>query len=206
MANLNSSAFIEEYLNASKVLLNIDRSVTFFGSARLSQNNIYYHKAYNLAKSLANHNIAIVTGGSTGIMEAGNKGAFDAGGVSVGLNAHFANEQELNAYVNFSYTFKYINLRKQFLINLSNLYVFFPGGFGTLDELFECIIDIISVGKGSRRILLYDHKFWNSFIGYCKHDLIPNNLISQDDLNLIELIDDKTDIDELSDFIAKSIC
>lgn len=160
---------MSEYVDGFEFLSKLDRTVTFFGSARLPETSPYYEKARDLAYRLATEGYTIVTGGGPGIMEAGNRGAAEAGGKSIGLNIELPLEQEFNPYVKQGIGFHYFMSRK-FMLDYSALaYVFFPGGFGTLDELFT-ISTLIQTGKADRDVpvLLIGREFWTPLLDWIK--------------------------------------
>jgi uncharacterized protein (TIGR00730 family) len=136
------------------------QGVTVFGSARLTENDVHYQKAYELGQKLAQSQCPVITGGGRGIMEAANRGAFEAGGRSIGLNITLPHEQQLNNYTTDSLQFEYFFARKVMLTFSSKAYVYFPGGFGTMDELTE-ILTLIQTGKiPTSPIFLYSREFW----------------------------------------------
>ncbi|PSM51564.1 putative lysine decarboxylase family protein [Campylobacter blaseri] len=176
---------IEEKLNFNK-----ERCITFFGSARFSSDNKYSQSAYKLAKKLADKKFTIITGGGGGIMEAANKGAFEAGhGKSIGINAILPNEQEVNQYVNNGMVFSTMALRKVALTKNSESFVIFPGGYGTLDELFEIFV-LVQSHKIKAKIFLFGTEFWTSLIDFLKTSLLENETIKEEELEIFKLSDD----------------
>jgi len=170
------------------------RTVTFFGSARTKPNNLWYAEAEALAYKLSKLGFTIVTGAGPGIMEAANKGAHDAGGISAGVAIKLEHEEKANPYVTRLETFKYFFVRKIMLAYSSKMYIFFPGGVGTLDELFE-IITLIQTRKiRSVPIILVDKKFWSPLLEWVKHTLYEKNaMISEEDMDIYTLVDDIDD-------------
>jgi uncharacterized protein (TIGR00730 family) len=183
---------MSEFVDGFEFLSKLDRTVTIFGSARLPQDNPYYQKARELAFRLSKHGFTIVTGGGPGIMEAGNRGAAEAGGKSVGLNIEMPLEQEFNPYVKQGIGFHYFMARK-FMLDYSALaYVFFPGGFGTLDELFT-ISTLIQTGKADRDvpIVLIGREFWEPLLDWVRDALVARwHTVGARDLEIWQLTDD----------------
>lgn len=183
---------MSEFVDGFEFLSKLDRTVTFFGSARLTEDNPYYQKARELSFRLAQEGFSIVTGGGPGIMEAGNRGAAEAGGKSIGLNIELPFEQEFNPYVKQGIGFHYFMARK-FMLDYSALaYVFFPGGFGTLDELFT-ISTLIQTGKADRDVpvVLIGRDFWKPLIKWVKTSHVAVlHTVAQRDLEIWQVTDD----------------
>ncbi|ASM39779.1 TIGR00730 family Rossman fold protein [Campylobacter sp. RM12327] len=170
-----------------------NRYITFFGSARLQNDNIYCKKAYELAKKLANNGFSIVTGGGDGIMQAANKGAYDAGKNSIGINIQLPFEQNSNPYINKGTKLKNLPLRKYALIEHSKAFIVFPGGFGTLDELFEILCLVQTKFREDNKIYLIGIDFWSKLDEFIRDTLVENMTITPNDTNLYTIEDD-TDI------------
>ncbi|WP_448588067.1 LOG family protein [Thermocrinis sp.] len=184
------SEFVEGFDTMSKV----GPAVTFFGSSRLNQENDFYKHAYRTAFLLGKMGFHIITGGGPGIMEAANRGAYDAGSLSVGLNIQIPTEQKPNRYQNLSVKFEYFFVRKVMLLKYSMAYVIFPGGFGTFDELFEALT-LIQTGKVYKfPIILYGTVFWRSLMDYMEHFMVPFGVISKQDISLISHADTPEDV------------
>lgn len=165
-------------------------SVTIFGSARTDKNDIYYKQACSLANKLSKRGFNILTGGGPGIMEAANKGAFENGVESVGLNIELPQEQDANKYTTTSLSFDYFFSRKVMLVKYSMAYVIFPGGYGTLDELFESLT-LIQTGKVEGvRVFIVGVEFYTPLIEFFKNSLLLEGTISQEDIDMITLTDD----------------
>ncbi len=180
-----------EFVQGFEFLSNLERTVTIFGSARLPESDPYYALARELGRRLAQANYTVVTGGGPGIMEAGNRGASEAGGHSVGLNIQLPMEQKLNPYVKEGMGFQYFFSRK-FMLDYSALaYVFFPGGYGTLDELFT-ILTLVQTGKsnGAVPIILVGREFWQPLLDWIIGTLTARRLIGPNDAALLHLTDD----------------
>ncbi len=173
-----------------------NKSVTFWGSARLPIDNEYYQKALRLGRRLAGElNCMIVTGGGPGIMEAGNRGAYEMGKPSLGLTINLPTEQFTNQYVTEEIPFYFFFTRKTLMAYSAEAYLYFPGGFGTLDELFE-ILTLVQTGKISRLpIVLVGKKFWEPLDQFIKQTLlVENKTISEGDLELYKILDDEDEI------------
>ena len=170
------------------------RCITFFGSARFDENDKYSQKARGLARLLA-PKFTIFTGGGGGIMEATNRGASEAGAKSVGVNIILPREQDMNKFADFKFTFNYLYVRKCALIEKSDFFVVFPGGFGTLDELFE-VITLKQTGKKSCEIYLYDREYFAPLVEFFKISLLKNGAICEDELLNFTLCDDINQIYE----------
>lgn len=178
-----------------------NKYVTFFGSARLKSDNIYCKKAYKLAKKLAFNGFSIVTGGGDGIMQAANKGAYDAGKNSIGINIQLPFEQNSNPYINKGTKLTNLSLRKLALIEHSKAFVVFPGGFGTLDELFEILCLVQTKLREDNKIYLIGIDFWSKLNDFIKTTLVDNMTISPNDINLYIIEDD---IDIVFNYIINS--
>lgn len=170
------------------------RCITFFGSARFDENDKYSQKARELARLLA-PKFTIFTGGGGGIMEATNRGASESGAKSVGINIILPREQDMNKFADFKFTFNYLYVRKCALIEKSDFFVVFPGGFGTLDELFE-VITLKQTGKKSCEIYLYDREYFAPLVEFFKISLLKNGAICEDELLNFTLCDDINQIYE----------
>lgn len=181
----------KELVKAFKILNKYPKRVTFFGSARdLDNNKDDCDAAYNLAGKLADQGYMVLSGGGAGIMGASNKGAFDAGGASVGFNIKLPHEQSPNPYTTDELEFHYFFTRKVSLSFYSHAYIYFPGGFGTLDELFE-IVTLIQTRKMPRlKVILFGHWFWDGLDAFIKHNLLENGFISDGDEQLYTITDD----------------
>jgi len=192
-----------EFVQGFELLRENGLSATFWGSARTSPDNKYYLDAEKLAAKLAKKGFAIVSGGGPGIMEASNVGAFKVGGKSVGLNIQLPFEQVLNPYTTQSMNFDFFFSRKVMLTYASEVYVYFPGGFGTLDELFE-ILTLIQTKKIERiPVVLYGSEFWSPLLEFFEHQLLDEfETISPEDLDLFYVADS---VDEAMKYIEKEV-
>lgn len=184
----------EELFNGFETLKKYRLGATFFGSARCSQKDAIYEAAEALAGKLAQSGFAIVTGGGSGIMEAANRGALIAGGKSVGLNIKLPIEQHLNEFTTESKTFNYFFTRKVMLTFASEVYVYFPGGFGTLDEFLE-ILTLVQTRKIKRvPIILYGEDYWRPIANlFEKHLFESFQTIDREDLGLFTIVNSVDD-------------
>ena len=180
-----------EFLEGFVAVERIDRpAITVFGSARLDEDDPVYAAAREVGRLLAEAGFAVVTGGGPGVMEAANRGARDAGGLSVGFNIELPHEQFSNSYLDISLTFKHFYARKTMFVKAAEGFVIFPGGFGTLDELFESLT-LIQTGKVLHfPVVLFDSDYWRPLLDWIQGRLLPDGLISPDDLELLEVTDD----------------
>jgi len=190
ICSIRISRIINEFVLGFRFLKKQQNTVTFFGSARVKKDQKYYKEATELAFALSKKGFTIVTGGGGGIMEAANKGAFKAGGKSVGINVVLPKEQSVNKYVTDSETFHYFFVRKVMLSFASQAYIFFPGGFGTLDELFETIT-LIQTNKIKRIPVILMHKeYWRPLLDWIEKDLQKKyKTISERDAKIYYLVD-----------------
>ncbi len=194
---------MSEFVNGFDILRKYSTAATFFGSARLSPQEPAYKAAELLAAKLAKKGFTIITGGGPGIMEAANVGAFKVGGKSVGLNIQLPMEQKLNPYVTESESFHFFFSRKVMLSFASEVYVYFPGGFGTLDELFE-IITLIQTEKITKiPVVLYGKDFWDPLFAYFEKVLLKQyKTISKEDIDLFHIVDS---VDEAYEYIVAHV-
>lgn len=192
-----------EFVDGFELLRKYRLAATFFGSARTHLDPKIYADASELAGKLSKSGFTIITGGASGIMEAANKGAYQAGGQSVGLNIELPSEQSVNQFLTDTQTFNYFFTRKLMLSFASEVYIVFPGGFGTLDEFFE-ILTLVQTKKIKRLpIILYGKEFWTPLTTYFENDLaVKHQTISKADLDLITVVDS---VDEAYDAILKLV-
>ena len=188
----------EEFESGFDLIRRYPKSVSFFGSARCSEDSEYYQKARSLAKKISDLDFAIITGGGPGIMAAANRGAFEAGGESVGLNIELPDEQFINEYVTGKQEFHYFFSRKMMLSFSAEAYLFFPGGFGTLDEFFE-ITTLVQESKiYPVPIICVGSEYWEPIDKLIKENLRDKfKTISPDDPNLYKILDDEDKILEI---------
>jgi|SRR5438093_6975741 len=179
-----------EFVDSFETLSQIGPGVTFFGSARMPRSDPHYRAAVELAKGLAAHKLAVITGGGPGIMEAANKGGALAKGRSVGLNIELPHEQKGNRYANVPIHFHYFFSRKVCFAKYSIAFVFMPGGFGTLDEFFEVLTLVQTERIPEFPLILFGKKFWNGAVRWMKTNMQDNGYISPGDLDLFTVTDD----------------
>lgn len=180
-----------EFVDGYEKLAKIGPCVSIFGSARLKPESKYYEMAVEIAEKITKLGFGIITGGGPGIMEAGNKGAFNAQGRSIGLNIDLPFEQHFNPYINKSYSmnFDYFFVRKVMFVKYSQGFVVMPGGFGTLDELTEAMTLIQTNKIGKFPIVLVGSEFWSGLLDWFKATLLKEGMIAEGDLDLYRVVD-----------------
>jgi hypothetical protein len=180
-----------EFLDGFLAVERIGRpAISVFGSARVNEDNPVYAEARYVGRRIAEAGFAVVTGGGPGVMEAANRGARDAGGLSVGFNIELPHEQFENPYLDMSLTFDHFYARKTMFVKAAEGFVIFPGGFGTLDELFEALT-LIQTGKVLHfPVVLFDRDYWAPLLGWIRERLLPEGMISPNDLQLLSVTDD----------------
>lgn len=194
---------MSEFVSGFNLLKRLGPAATFWGSARFRPGDKYYNEAEELALRLSERGLAIVTGGSGGIMEAGNVGAFKAGGVSVGLNIKLPLEQSANPYTTESLSFDHFFARKVMLAYASEVYVYYPGGYGTLDELFEILTLVQTKKVTAIPMVLYGKDFWDPLVSWMEKELADKyKTIDKDDLKLFQVVDS---VDEAERYIVKKL-
>lgn len=194
-----------EFVNGYERLSAIGPCVSIFGSARTKENEKYYQLAVSIAKTISEAGYGVITGGGPGIMEAGNKGAHLSGGTSVGLNIDLPFEQHDNPYIDRdkSLDFDYFFVRKVMFVKYSQGFVVMPGGFGTLDELFEAITLIQTHKIEKFPIILVGSDFWKGLFDWIKTAMLKAGNISPQDLDLIQLADTESEVIEIIDSFYK---
>ncbi|QNK78588.1 TIGR00730 family Rossman fold protein [Winogradskyella undariae] len=194
-----------EFVNGYEKLSKIGPCVSIFGSARTKPDHKYYKLAEDVATQIVEHGYGVITGGGPGIMEAGNKGAHIAGGTSVGLNIELPFEQHDNPYIDSdkSLDFDYFFVRKVMFVKYSQGFVVMPGGFGTLDELFEAITLIQTHKIESFPIILVGTEFWGGLLDWVKTTLVAAKNINEKDLDLIHLVDTPAEVIAILDDFYK---
>ncbi len=194
-----------EFVNGYEKLSAIGPCVSIFGSARTKEASKYYQMAVNIAERISEAGYGIITGGGPGIMEAGNRGAHKAGGTSVGLNIDLPFEQHDNPYIDRdkSLDFDYFFVRKVMFVKYSQGFVVMPGGFGTLDELFEAITLIQTHKIESFPIILVGSEFWQGLIDWIRSTVLAMGNVNPEDLDLFTLVDTEDEVVEILDAFYK---
>jgi len=192
-----------EFVSGFELIGKYGLAASFFGTARESFESHFYADATALAGRLAEAGYAVITGGSAGIMQAANKGAYDAGGASIGLNINLGSKQGLNTYLTDSASFDHFFVRKVMLAFSSDVYIFFPGGYGTLDEFTEIITLVQTKKIRPIPIVLFGSEFWNPLLQFFKDKLLDEHAaIDAADLNLYYVTDD---VDDAMAYIVKNV-
>jgi uncharacterized protein (TIGR00730 family) len=187
----------DELAMGFRALAHVGKAVSIFGSARTSRDDRQYHQARALARRLGNEGFAIITGGGPGIMEAANRGARDAGVPSIGLAIDLPNEQGVNRYVDVPLAFHYFFARKVMFVRYASGFVVFPGGFGTLDELFEAATLRQTEKIRYFPIVLYEHRYWRGLLEWLRDHVAAEGKISREDVELLQVADDPERVIEL---------
>jgi len=189
---------LSEFVEGFDALNEVGPAVTVFGSARTKPHELYYKQGEELGAALANRGFAVITGGGPGMMEAVNKGCHEAGGLSVGCNIELPHEQSLNRYVDLGVEFRYFFVRKNMFVKYARGFVIFPGGFGTLDELFESLT-LAQTGKIEHfPIVLFGSEYWSGLLDWLKEQVLTIGAIAPDDLKLMTLTDDPEEAAEMA--------
>ena len=183
-----------EFVEGFETLSEVGHAVTIFGSARIKRGDDLYKKTEQIARLLVKNGFSIITGGGPGVMEAANKGASDAGGKSIGLNIELPMEQKPNPYANINLNFRYFFCRKVMFVKYAMAYVIMPGGFGTLDEFFEAVTLIQTHKIKPFPVIMVGSAYWSGLINWIKGSLLKEKMISKEDLEIFQVIDDPEDI------------
>jgi len=183
-----------EFVEGVDNLHDIGPAVTIFGSARTKPDDPVYKKAEKIAALFAKNNFAVITGGGGGVMEAANKGATEAGGTSVGLNIVLPFEQKPNKYSNINLDFNYFFIRKVMFVKYAFAYIIMPGGFGTLDELFESVTLVQTQRIKPFPIILVDSDYWNGLKEWITSRLLKEGKISPEDIDILQVMDNPEEI------------
>jgi len=186
-----------EFVEGIEMLSDVNNAVTIFGSARVKTDDVYYQKTEKLAKLLVEEKFNVITGGGPGIMEAANKGASEAGGKSVGLNIRLPFEQKPNPYANIHLDYKYFFVRKVMFVKYAVAYVILPGGFGTLDELFEALTLIQTKKIKSFPLILMGSEYWGGLIDWLKNTMLKEGKILPVDMDLLQIVDEPEEVVKL---------
>jgi uncharacterized protein (TIGR00730 family) len=187
----HTALIADEFREGFEAVAQIDRpAVSIFGSARVPEHDPAYVAARTTARRFAEAGWAVVTGGGPGVMEAANRGAKDAGGLSVGFNIELPHEQHENPYLDISLEFRHFYSRKTMFVKAAEGFVVFPGGFGTVDELFEALT-LIQTGKVLHfPVVLFDSAYWAGLLEWIRRELLERRMVSPDDLDLLSVTDD----------------
>jgi len=185
---------IGEFVDGVEALHDLGPAVSIFGSARTQPSDPVYAKAERIASLFAQNEFSVITGGGGGIMEAANKGAAEAGAKSVGLNISLPFEQKPNPYANISLEFNYFFVRKVMFVKYAMAYVIMPGGFGTLDELFEAVTLIQTHRIKPFPVILVGADYWAGLVDWIKRTLLAENRISREDVDILQVMDDPEEI------------
>ena len=181
---------LSEFVEGFDALAAVGPAVTIFGSARLGPDSPMYELARDIARKLAASGFAIITGGGPGIMEAANRGCREGGGLSIGCNIELPHEQGLNQYVDLGIEFRYFFARKTMFVKYADAFVIMPGGFGTLDELFEALT-LIQTGKvRDFPVVLVGHAYWDGLLAWMRDVQLPAGAIAEEDIELLQVTDD----------------
>ncbi len=185
-----------EFVEATERLNAVRPAVSIFGSARTPADHLYYMLAEQIARQLSDAGFSVISGGGPGIMEAANKGAYFGRSPSIGLNIQLPMEQGANPYQDISQTFRHFFARKYMFVKLAAAYVVLPGGFGTLDEMFESLTLIQTKKTRKFPVILVHSPFWNGLVDWIRDRLVAERMINPEDLDLIQIIDDPTEVVE----------
>jgi uncharacterized protein (TIGR00730 family) len=189
---------LSEFVEGFDALNDVGPAVTVFGSARTKPNDPYYTYGRQLGAALARRGFAVITGGGPGMMEAVNRGCQEAGGLSVGCNIELPHEQELNAYVDLGVEFRYFFVRKNMFVKYARGFVIFPGGLGTLDELFESLT-LAQTGKIEHfPIVLFGTEYWSGLLDWMRKVVLGRGAMSPEDFDLVSLTDDPEQAAEMA--------
>jgi uncharacterized protein (TIGR00730 family) len=188
---------MSEFVDSFQTMSQVGPAVTIFGSARTKPSDKYYRATVEIARGLAKHNLAVITGGGPGIMEAANKGAAQGGGKSVGLNIELPHEQAGNKFANVPIHFHYFFARKVCFVKYSLGFIYLPGGFGTLDELFEVLTLVQTQRIPQFPLILFGSDYWKGLVAWIKLRLEKDKHISPGDLDLVKITDDVNEVIEI---------
>jgi uncharacterized protein (TIGR00730 family) len=183
-----------EFVEGFGLLSELPRAVSVFGSARTPRDSAHYAAGVEIGAALAGAGYAVITGGGPGAMEAANRGASEAGGLSVGLGIELPFEQELNEWVDVGIAFRYFFVRKTMFVKYAQAFVILPGGFGTLDELFEALT-LVQTRKVTRfPVVLFGSEYWSGLVGWIRDTMVPASTIHRSDLDLFTVTDDVDEV------------
>ena len=183
-----------EFVESIEVLSSVRNAVTVFGSARVKPGDPYYQMGEDLGRLLAQEGFSVITGGGPGLMEAANKGAAEASGVSVGMNIKLPFEQKPNPYANVQIDYKYFFIRKVMFVKSALAYVILPGGYGTMDELFEALTLIQTKRVKSFPLILMGRSYWQGLLDWLQSTMLQNGMIEPFDIEMIQIMDDPVQV------------
>lgn len=193
-----------EFVDSFETMSSVGPSVTIFGSARIPPSDPFYEATVTIGRMLAENKITVITGGGPGIMEAGNRGAAEAKGKSVGLNIFLPFEQKPNPFANIPINFRYFFARKVCFVKYSFGFIFMPGGFGTLDEVFEVLTLVQTRRVTHFPLIMYGRSYWSGLIKWIKGTLEKNGYISPGDMDLFSLVDEPQEaVDLILDYLRR---
>ncbi|HEY2091438.1 MAG TPA: TIGR00730 family Rossman fold protein [Thermoanaerobaculia bacterium] len=178
-------------------LADVYPAVSIFGSARTELADVFYEDAVRTAKLLGEAGFAIITGGGPGIMEAGNRGAKEGGALSIGCNIELPFEQSINQFIDKAMTFRYFFVRKLMFVKYSEAFITFPGGFGTLDELFGALVLIQTKKISDFPVILYSRKYWGGMVEWLREVVLAANNIMQEDVDSIHVVDTPEEVRDI---------
>jgi hypothetical protein len=185
---------MSEFVDGFDALAEVGPAVTVFGSARATEGSPIYEQAREIGRTLARDGWAVITGGGPGVMEAANRGCQEAGGLSIGCNIELPHEQSVNAYVDVAIEFRYFFARKTMFVKYADAFVILPGGFGTLDELFEALT-LIQTGKIRHfPVVLVGTEYWAGLLAWARETLMADGTVSEADLALLTVTDDPDEV------------
>jgi uncharacterized protein (TIGR00730 family) len=199
-----SLRILSEFVEGFEALATVGPAVSVFGSARIGPNHHSYESARKLGRLLAQAGYAVITGGGPGIMEAANRGCHEAGGLSVGCNIELPMEQELNPYVDLGVEFRYFFVRKTMFVKYADAFVIYPGGFGTLDELFEALTLIQTKRIRDFPVILIGSDYWAGMLDWIKGTLLAEAAIAPEDVDLLRVTDDEEEACRIVDAYVRS--
>ncbi len=185
---------LSEFVDGFDALAQVPPAVSVFGSARIPEDDPVYRAAREVGAELAQAGFAVMTGGGPGVMEAANRGCYEAGGVSIGCNIELPFEQGMNDYVELGIDFRYFFVRKTMFVKYAEGFVVFPGGYGTFDELFEALT-LIQTGKVLNfPVVLFDSDYWSGLVGWLRERVVAEGKISPEDLDLFKVVDTPAEV------------
>ena len=199
-----SLRILSEFVEGFDALATVGPAVSVFGTARIGPNHRQYKSARKLGRLLAEAGYAVITGGGPGIMEAANRGCHEAGGLSVGCNIELPLEQELNPYVDLGVEFRYFFVRKTMFVKYADAFVIYPGGFGTLDELFEALTLIQTKRIRDFPVILMGTEYWAGMLDWIKGTLLKEAAIAPQDVDLLRVTDDEAEACRIVDAYVRA--